>query len=356
MPASAHSRPSRIVVIGASAGGMEPLKRLLSGMPSDFSGALLLVLHIPPQGPSLLARIMDEAGPLPASDAVDGLRIQAGHVYIAVPDQHLLVDGAFMRLSRGPKENRFRPAVDALFRSAAYTQGARVIGVVLSGQLDDGTSGLWAIKDRGGTSIVQSPRDAQHGSMPMSALQHVKVDHVVDVAVMPGLLSQLSREPMPQAAESPAAGPLDDMTQSGISSMAMKTVARAQGSGIGNEAGPWSPFTCPECQGVLAEVREGTILRFRCHTGHAFSMQTLLAAEDESIDGGLWNVLRALQEQAMLLREAEAEARAANNPEAAELERRARDCERKRDVIQSLLQDQKDPNAQPAAPASNPNR
>lgn len=321
-------------------------------MPAGFSGALLAVLHIPSETRSLLGRILDNSGPLPASDAVDGRCIEAGNVYVAVPDRHLLVDGANMRLSRGPKENRFRPAVDALFRSAAYTQGPRVVGIVLSGQLDDGTSGLWAIKERGGISIVQSPRDAQYPSMPMNALQHVQVDHVIDVAAMPALLIELSRPSLEQAPASSGEHESAEQKSAELAVMRTEPGAVSKGSGArgGERTAPWSPFTCPECNGVLAEVREGTLLRFRCHTGHALSMQSLLAAEDEAIDGGLWNVLRALQEQSMLLREVAATQRAASNAVAAtELERRAAEYEHKRDVVQSLLQDQKNTNAPPVA-------
>lgn len=189
-------QPSRIIVIGASAGGLEALKGLLHRLPADFSAALLVVTHVSAHTPSLLGPILSRCGPLPVLEASERRPIEAGHVYVGIPNRHLLVDGAVMRLSRGPKENRFRPAIDALFRSAAYTQGPRVVGVVLTGQLDDGTAGLWTIKDRGGVTVVQSPRDAQYPSMPMSALQHVTVDHVVDLAALPELLIELSRTPV----------------------------------------------------------------------------------------------------------------------------------------------------------------
>ena len=171
---------------------MEALKQLVRSLPADFPAALLAVMHLSPRVPSLLGAILDRCGPLPAMDATDGLRMQAGHIYVGVPDRHLLVDGDIMRLPRGPKENRFRPSIDTLFLSAAYTQGSRVVGVVLTGQLDDGTSGLWAIKDRGGVTVVQSPSDAPFPSMPLSALQHVHIDHVSDLSSMPGLLMKLT--------------------------------------------------------------------------------------------------------------------------------------------------------------------
>ncbi|MET0657160.1 MAG: chemotaxis protein CheB [Steroidobacteraceae bacterium] len=178
--------------MGASAGGVQALQMLASGLPADFPAAILAVLHLPPHLPSLLASVLKHSGPLITLDACDGIPIRAGHLYLGVPDRHLMVDGEVMRLTHGPKEHRARPAIDTLFRSAAYTQGKRVIGVVLTGQLDDGTSGLWAIKDRGGVAIAQSPRDASFPSMPMSALQHVDLDHVVDLATLPELLTRLA--------------------------------------------------------------------------------------------------------------------------------------------------------------------
>ena len=185
--------PSRIIVLGASAGGVEALKTLASALPAEFPAAILAVLHIPPHTPSLLADILARKSPLTVLNASDGRPIRGGHMYVGVPDKHLLIDGDVMRVTRGPKENRFRPSIDALFRSAAYTWGTRVVGVVLTGQLDDGTSGLWAIKDRGGVTIVQSPRDASYPSMPMSALQYVNVDHGVDLATLPNLLTRLAQ-------------------------------------------------------------------------------------------------------------------------------------------------------------------
>jgi two-component system, chemotaxis family, protein-glutamate methylesterase/glutaminase len=324
-------QPSRIFVVGASAGGVEALKTLVSRLRGDFSGALLLVLHIPPQVPSLLAGILDRRGPLPVTDASDGATIQAGHIYVGVPDRHLLVDGTTLRLSRGPKENRFRPSIDALFRSAAYTLGPRVVGVVLTGQLDDGTSGLWAVKDRGGIAVVQSPQSAQFPSMPTSALQHVAVDHVVDLETLPDLLMQLASQPMPHASlAEPAAMRTENEIAVGADPLRAGSL----------ELGKSTRITCPECQGVLSEVREGTIVRFRCHTGHAYSMQALIGDIENSIDSSLWGVLRALQERSILLREAAQLARQRNDPSgAALLESRARECDEKILPIRNLLQD-----------------
>lgn len=331
LPGKNLPQPSRIFVVGTSAGGVEALKLLATRLRAGFPGAVLAVLHIPPQVPSLLADILDRLGPLPVRDASDGATIEAGYIYVGVPDRHLLVDGTTLRLSRGPKENRFRPSIDALFRSAAYTLGPRVVGVVLTGQLDDGTSGLWAVKDRGGIAVVQSPESAQFPSMPTSALQHVAADHVVDLDVLPELLMQLASQPVSHV---PLEVPADMRTETEIAAGADPLRAGSL------ELGKGSRITCPECHGVLSVVREGTIVRFRCHTGHAYSMQALLGDIDNSIDSSLWGVLRTLHERSILLRDAAVLARQRNDsPGAQLLERRAQECDDKKRSIRDLLQD-----------------
>ena len=188
-------KANRLVVIGASAGGLDAVRALLADLPLDFAAAVLVVIHVSPTGPSFLAQVLGRAGGLPVSEAVDGETLQAGHVYVSVPDRHLLVSRDAVAVRRGPKENRFRPSVDALFRSAAYTHGADVIGVVLSGMLDDGTSGLWTVKRLGGVSVVQTPSDALYDSMPKSALAQVEVDYVLPVADIGRLLCELVGQP-----------------------------------------------------------------------------------------------------------------------------------------------------------------
>jgi two-component system, chemotaxis family, protein-glutamate methylesterase/glutaminase len=324
--------PSRLFVIGASAGGVEALKELTRQLPADFPGALFMVMHVPAQHPSLLASILDRCGPLPALEAGDGRPIRAGHIYVGVPDRHLLIDGDVMRLTRGPRENRFRPSIDSLFRSAAYTQGSRVVGVVLTGQLDDGTSGLWAIKDRGGVAIVQSPTDAVYPSMPSSALQHVNVDYVVELSELPELLTRLAHQALqPAVSASPAPMRTEIEIAAGDDPLQAGSL----------QLGRPSRFTCPECHGVLGEMREGkNIMRFRCHTGHAFSVQSLLANVGEAVDSGLWSVLRTMQERSLLLREAAELARNRSDADAALMfDSRALDCEDKSRLIRALLQD-----------------
>jgi two-component system, chemotaxis family, protein-glutamate methylesterase/glutaminase len=219
----------------------------------------------------------------------------------APPDHHLLVEPERVRVTRGPKENHFRPSVDALFRSAAYSFGSRVIGMVLSGYLDDGTAGLWAVKDRGGIAIVQDPAEALYPSMPNHALQHVAVDHVVGIRAIIDLLVSLTQEPA---------------TTEGVTSMAksMEIENRIAMEDNALDAGVMtlgaiSPYTCPECHGVLVQLRDSAPTRFRCHTGHAFSLNGLLAAVGESIDETLWGAVRVLEERLLLLQQMEEHAR-----------------------------------------------
>jgi two-component system, chemotaxis family, protein-glutamate methylesterase/glutaminase len=284
-----------VVVVGASAGGVESLQSFAASLPASFPAAVLAVLHIPAHSPSQLHRILARAGPLPVYPAEDGELLCGGRIYVAPADRHLMLDGEYIRLTRGPKESRNRPAVDVLFRSAAHSYGARVIGIVLSGMLDDGTAGLWAIKDRGGIAMVQSPAEALYPSMPQSALEHVAVDYVLPVAEMPAVLAELTNEVI-------------EMEKITIASdaLALETKIALEGNALQGgvmQLGQISPNTCPDCHGVLVKIEEGSIVRFRCHTGHAFSLQTLLAEVDEAIDLNLWNTIRVIEERMLLLRQ-----------------------------------------------------
>jgi len=298
-----------IVVIGASAGAFDTLKQLIAGLPADFAAAVLIVRHMAPQGPSLLPEILSAAGSLPAVDAVDGTPLRTGYIYVAPPDHHLLVEPERVRVTRGPKENRFRPSVDALFRSAAYSFGPRVIGVVLSGYLDDGTAGLWVVKDRGGIAIVQDPAEALYPSMPNHALQHVAVDYVAGIGAIIDLLVSLTQEPAttegaaPTTTEGAAA-----MTKSVEIENRIAMEDNALDAGV-LTLGSISPYTCPECHGVLVQLRDSTPTRFRCHTGHAFTLNGLLAAIGASIDETLWSAIRVLEERLLLLQQMEQHAR-----------------------------------------------
>jgi two-component system chemotaxis response regulator CheB len=285
-----------IVVIGASAGGMEALQVLVAGLPRELRAALFVVWHMPSGMEStVLPTLLARRGPFAAAMAQDGEPIDQGRIYVARADHHLLVENGHVRVTKGPKENRFRPAVDPLFRSAAYAYGARVTGVVLTGALDDGTSGLWTIKLRGGTAIVQDPEEALHPSMPTNALQNVEVDYTLRLAEIGPLLGKLSREEAPAPHELPA-----DAKRRLESEIRIAKEDSAAGIDI-LATGELSPFTCPECHGVLTRLREGSLLRFRCHTGHAFSSNALLHSLREQLESRVWDAVRTLDEAAMLL-------------------------------------------------------
>jgi two-component system chemotaxis response regulator CheB len=207
----------------------------------------------------------------------------------------MLLERGFVRVAKGPKENRFRPAIDPLFRSAAYVYGSRTIGVVLTGALDDGTAGLWTIKLRGGTAIVQDPEEAVIPSMPLSALKAVDVDHEAKISEIAGLLARLTREEAPEAPEFPM-----EEKRRIANEIRIAEEESALEKWVVDE-GDLSPFTCPECNGVLARIREGRVVRFRCHTGHAFSAGSLLASVTESIEQLLWGALRAADEAVLLM-------------------------------------------------------
>jgi two-component system chemotaxis response regulator CheB len=283
-----------IIVAGASAGGIEALIELLTLLPADLGAAIFVVLHVAADSPGMLPVILGRTSALPVEMAKDGAAIQPGHVYVAPPDRHLLLEKGYMRVARGPKENRFRPAVDPLFRSAAQAYGAAAIGIVLSGALDDGTAGLWAIKDRGGLAIVQEPTDAAYPSMPFSALQYVAVDYRLTAVEMGKLLPRLVNAPVKNEEETAVPNKLEIETRIASEENPLQAGVMT--------LGPLSPYTCPDCNGVLMQLQDGNFLRFRCHTGHAYSVESLLTSINESIERTLWNTVRTLEEHMLLLR------------------------------------------------------
>src|SRR5215213_7061352 len=283
-----------IIVVGASAGGIEALRVLAGGLPADLPASLFVVLHTSPDSPAMLAGILDRSGGLPALSPKDGDRIRPGTIYVAPPDRHLLVEPNVMRVTRGPKENRFRPAVDPLFRSAAQTYGPRVIGVILTGYLDDGTAGLWTVKQLGGTAIVQDPSDAVVPFMPRNALAHVNVDYCLPLEGIAPLLVRLTTE----AAEEEGAYQVPKEVEIEVN---IAKEQKALDAGV-LQLGEPSNYACPECHGVLLQMKEGTLFRFRCHTGHAYSVESLLADITEKMDDALWNSIRAFEEGELFMR------------------------------------------------------
>jgi len=235
---------------------------------------------------------------MPASNAYDGEVFETGHIYVAPPDRHMLLEGDHIRITRGPKENRFRPAVDPLFRSAAFAHSERVIGIILSGALDDGTSGLWIVKSRGGIAIVQDPADAAVRSMPESASRAVAVDYSIPMSQMPALLERLcSNTTRPQQLKVDAANEADRLAD-------VEIRTAIEGGSVAREImqhGQLSPYACPECHGVLTALKEGGSIRYRCHTGHAYSTDALLSGITRSVDDGLWSAIRGTEECMMLL-------------------------------------------------------
>lgn len=315
-----------IIVIGASMGGLEALQALLPGLADDTPAALFIVWHMAAESLGLLPDLLSRLSPLPIANAQDAEPIQPGHIYVAPPDHHLLIERGHVRLTRGPKENRFRPAVDPLFRTAASAYGPRVVGVVLSGALDDGTAGLWAIKDRGGLALVQDPMDAIQPSMPRSAIQHVAVDHIAPARALGPLLTDLARTPSTHEGAPPMSEHLHIETR-----IALEDNALDQGV---MQLGPLSPFTCPECHGTLLQITDGPVLRFRCHTGHAYSVQTLFAEVAESIEVSLWCAIRAIEERVLLLQQVANHVRETGDADGAEqLRASAREAEQQAQLV-----------------------
>lgn len=329
MKLDAHRR--NVVVIGTSAGGVEALSALLDALPADLPAAVLAVLHIPAHTESVLHSVLAKRTALKVV-AANSQALEAGTVYIAPTDRHLMLDAHGIRLTRGPKECRVRPSIDVLFRSAAVHHGARTIGVVLTGALDDGTAGLWAVKDAGGLALVQDPADALMPSMPESALSHVQVDFVGDVLALAAEIVRQVDAPF----EQPEPSPHHDRHR-------REDTIVASGKGLENgvmSLGRISNYTCPDCHGVLVQIEEGSIVRFRCHTGHAFSIKSLIAEVNSAIDNGLWDTLRAVEERIVLLRQmADLSARAGWTAAAADSRRQADEAERRLRPLRELVLD-----------------
>lgn len=283
-----------LVVVGASAGGVEALVQLLRGLPPDLSAAVLVVLHMPPGAHSALPAILGRVCNLPVAQAADGTRLEPGTVTVALPDQHLIVVDGHVALSRGPRENGHRPAVDVLFRSAARVAGRRVVAIVLSGVLDDGTAGMIAVRARGGVGLVQDPADAMYPSMPRSAAAIGGAEHVAPAATMGAILADLLAEDI-GAVDEPKPSDLMD-TETAMANLDLDALT--------DDDRPGSPsgFGCPSCHGALFAIDEGGMERFRCRVGHAWTPEALAAEQGQAIEGALWMALRALEERAALSR------------------------------------------------------
>ena len=317
-----------VVAVGASAGGVEALRALVGGLPAEYPGVVLVVLHVPRDAPSALPRILDRSGPLPAEAAVDGEKLRAGRIYVAPNDHHLLVLAGRIRLVRGPAENGHRPAVDPLFRSVARAYGPRAVGVVLSGSRDDGAAGLSSIAARGGTTVVQEPSDALYPWMPRAAIARVgTADHVAPAAKLGGLIAEITAMDLPASAPRDADPMLD--TEVAMSDLAAITTDEL--------TAPAAGYGCPSCGGSLFELESRPAPRYRCRVGHAWSPESLMDEQAIALEGALWTALRALEEKSALTRRMASTDRPYHSSTGARFQHMADDAEAAGNIIRGLI-------------------
>ena len=294
-----HQDPARllrthdIIVVGASAGGVEALTAFVAALPEDFPGAIFIVLHLPATGRNYLDSILSRAGPLPAGIVQDGEPLAGGRIYLAQPDHHLLLASDCVRVACGPRENRSRPAIDPLFRTAAMAFGPRVVGVVLSGVLNDGTAGLMAIKERGGVALAQDPQTALFPQMPSSAARYVALDGVMSPPDLARRVAELAHEAAP-AVE--GASPVSDELEFEAKAAGLDPSVFERD----DRPGALTALSCPECQGPIWETHNGDLVRFRCRVGHAFTAETMVESQMENVESSLWFAINALEESAEL--------------------------------------------------------
>jgi two-component system chemotaxis response regulator CheB len=337
-----------LIVIGTSTGGVEALIQIAHELPEDLPAAICVVMHMSAQATSMLPQILSRYGPLPATHPADKEPIAVGHIYVAPPDRHLLVERGRLRITHGPKENRVRPAIDPLFRSAALAYGPQVVGVVLTGALDDGTSGLLAIRRRRGVVVVQDPKDALIPSMPESAVTYVEVDHVVPLASVASLLTRLAFEPARETAEGRETAAELLRYEARMAQMEEGTMAR------GETPGTLSSLTCPECGGPIYELRDDKLVRFRCRSGHAYTAESMAAQQSETVEEALWGAVNTLMESAELSGRLARDARKRGNVQVAgHLDERQRDSRRRAELIRRLLRSG-DPAALDRMPGGDP--
>ncbi len=320
-----------IVVIGASAGGVAALTDLVARLPADLPAAVFVVVHVPPYAVSRLPEILSRSGPLPARHAVDGDEIRPGHILVAPPDRHLIVRAGRVALTRGPRENHSRPAIDPLFRSAARVYGPRVVGVVLSGALYDGSAGLLAIAARGGEVVVQDPDEAAVAGMPRSAIGTVDVAHVLPAREIGPLIDRLARgdgEELGEVAMADDEERLDEVIRHDFATQADDVRAESL-----------TVYTCPDCGGVLWQDEAGPSVSFRCHVGHAFAPEVLLGLKVEELETALWSSVRLLREKATLTRQLAVRSRTVGSGASAErMDEQGDAYMQQADLIQGLIE------------------
>lgn len=283
-----------IIIIGTSAGGLAALQELVRELPRDLPAAVFIVQHVDPLTPSVLPSMLQQSSQLEVTHATDKEEIRNSHIYVAPPDYHLMIEDGRLSLSQGPKENLNRPAVDPLFRSAALAFRARVTAAVLTGTLDDGTAGLWAVKQLGGVTIVQDPNEAEYADMPQSAAKYAQIDYCVPLTEIGPLLVRLANEPVSDTYDSSAGAPLE--IENAIASGDVEACHSVE------KLGKLTAFTCPNCRGSLWEIREGSFLRFRCAAGHGYTAECLIAARRQRIEDLLHEAIRVTEENPTLCR------------------------------------------------------
>ena len=317
-----------IIVIGASAGGIRAMKRMVAGLPRDLPAAIFVATHIPPGNKSILPNILNKAGKLPARHAVDGEPIRMGQIYVALPGYHLIIEQGQVRVTSGPTEGGFRPAIDALFRSAARSYGSEVIGLILTGLLDDGTAGLLSVKRHGGVAIVQNPDDATHPDMPLSALAHVDVDYCLPIsevaATLTDLVTDRSGERVEEAHQETAVGDRIHLN------------LREMETGEGPEDP--APVACPACGGGSLELRRGDPIQFECKAGHRYSAESLIAAQTDDVERALWLALRLLEKHGAFAKRMAKHWRALESEQiAAEFDKKAVEAEENANALRQVL-------------------
>ncbi len=321
-------RNRNILAIGTSAGGFQALRSLARSFPVDFPASVLVTIHLPSHFRSELDRILSADGPLPAVFAEDGMALRSGRIYLAPSGCHMLLDGG-LSLGVGPRENNARPAIDPMLRSVAACCGSRAVGAVLTGTLGDGASGLWALKRCGGITVVQDPRDAAYSEMPAAALSLASPEHVVKMADLPSLLATCVRQPPGEPVAVPDRVKLEvEIARSGRAGM-------SDLDGLGRR----SVLTCPDCNGLMWEIDEGDLVRYRCHVGHTYTAELMASALDEGLRHALASGLRALEERASLARKLAHEARDKGRRRTAESwTHKAAETDREAEVIRDSMQ------------------
>jgi two-component system chemotaxis response regulator CheB len=318
-----------VIAIGASAGGVASLQRVVEHIPADFPAAILIALHLPDGIRSVLPQILTRAGKLPATHAINGETIRPRHIYVAPAGFHMTASSGRLLVSRGAREHGHRPAIDPLFRSAAVAYGPRAVGVILSGSLHDGTVGLREIKRAGGLAIIQDPNDTEWPSMPLSALRHVNVDHIAPASQIGTLLQELVMTPSRSAASMPDRD--ENKVKDELRELTMHQDER-------DHPGEPSPYSCPECGGVLWELKDGELIRFRCRVGHAYTSETLTTEQAITVEHALWSALRALEEHAAVRRRMAERATLNGNTRTAERYRqRARELDGQAEQVRNLV-------------------